>query len=177
MPQIRIAFRAIVLGLAMLSMACTSWFWPESRSRGHLFDEFTRERSWIDGGHRRRLIEAYLRRQFPPGTPLADVMPHIEGADVTCLEPIEDQSTGGRRATACNYNSRNYFVVTIAPGAEVLTVADIDWTLRIVHANGRVEDYAITGSEVFEDLMLEDYRDSVYRQRELERQQQTDSEG
>lgn len=168
----------LALAAAVLLSACTSWYWPESRSRGHLFDEFAREGAWLDGGHAREQFEAFLRRNFPPGTSLADVMPRIEGADVTCLEVIEDQSTGSRRATTCNYKSRSYIVMQVSRfGGAFLCIADIDWTLRIVHENGRVEDYAVTGSEVMLDFEPEEFRDGVYRQRELERQQQTESEG
>ena len=170
--------RVLALAAALALSACTSWFWPESRSRGHLFDEFTRERAWVDGDFRRAAFESHLRREFPAGTPLAEVLPHIQGAGVTCTETVEDESANGRRTMVCNYESRSYFIGSItALSGHYFSAVDIHWILRVIHANGRVEDYAIKGTEAFHSPTAEDYQNGVYRQREQERQQQQDQEG
>lgn len=107
MLQFQTVLRNSVLGLAVLSTACTSWFWPTSRSRGHLFDEAGRGAPTIGDGIARQVLDYRLSRGFPPGTPMSELMPHIQGADVTCSGAIKDPSASNRRVTVCKYNSRS----------------------------------------------------------------------
>ena len=121
-----------------------------------------------DGGGRQAL-DYRLRRNFPPGTPVTELMPHIEGADVTCFEPVEDPIVPDRRVTMCRYKSQSYHAWAFMDlGDAMASVADIDWTLSIMHSYGLVEDYAIAGTTAFTGLEREEYLEGLSRQREDE---------
>lgn len=173
MERFGAGFRILSLTTALALSACTSWFWPVSRSRGHLFDEASREVAMIGDGGGRQILDFRLRREFPPGTPMSELMPHIEGADVTCSGPIEDPSIPERQVTVCRYESRSYHAWAFMDlGDAMASVADIDWTLSIAHSDGLVGDYEIAGRTTFTNLGREEYLEGLARQREEEKQRQ-----
>ena len=169
MERLCAGFRILALTAALALSACTSWFWPVSQSRGHLFDEAGREVAMIGDGVGQQILDNRLRREFPPGTPLSDLMPHIVGADVTCSSPIDDPSVPHRRETQCRYESRTYHAWAFMDlGDPFATVADIDWTLSILHSDGLVESYEVTGTTTLTSLERTEYLEGLARQREEE---------
>lgn len=129
-----------------------------------------------DGGGR-QVLDYRLRRQYPPGTPVSELMPHIQGADVTCSGAIEAPSASDRHVTVCKYDSRTYHAWAMMDlGDAMVSVADIDWTLSIVHSDGLVEDYEITGTTTFTHPEREEYLEGLARQREEEKLQQANPE-
>lgn len=172
MPGSRALFRSIALGTVLLSTACAVWFVPQSRSRGHLFDEVSRGAPQFGPGVVQQVLDFRLRRDFPPGTPLSELMPHIEGADVTCSGAIEDRADPGRKITVCRYESLAYQAFAfMGMGEPLLFVADNRVTLAIFHSVGLIDDYDIMESTTFTDLEREEYRERLARQREEEERQ------
>lgn len=71
MHGLRSAVHCIALGGILLTTACAIWFVPESRDRGHIFDDASRgaPQGGVDDGQRR--LDIAIRREFPSGTPLS----------------------------------------------------------------------------------------------------------
>lgn len=174
MERWTISSRTIVLGIVLMSMVgCALWFVPESRGRGHIFDEATRE--GIQGRTQGELgnLDRVIHQTFPLGTPVVDVVEHIKGAGGVCIGPTGGEVTPGQGATTCTYGSTNYFArAYMGMGEPTFLRAQNEWTVLIHHSDGVTTEYVVENKADFEFLSREDYMEGVDRQGEQEEELQ-----
>lgn len=157
-----IAAIAAVLSLS----ACAIWFVPESRSRGHIFDEASRGIAQLDEQEIRQWLDLLIHERFPPGTPLADVTGYIEGVGGACSSPDRTRTKPGRESTICIYESDNYFArAFMGMGEPSYILAENKWTVFVVHSGGAVLRYVVQSEADLNHLSRDDYLEGLDRQR------------
>lgn len=166
MQRGRTAFRFVAMTSVLSLSACAIWFVPESRSRGHIFDDAVRGIVQLDERDARRRLDFVIHERFPPGTPLADVTGHIEGAGGACTSPDRTGTKPGRESTICTYESDNYFAwAFMGMGDPSYVLAENRWTVFIVHSDGSVRRYVVESEAVLTHLSRDDYLEGLDRQR------------
>ena len=172
------AVRAAAISAALALSACATWFVPESRSRGDIFDAASRDVIPLDEMDVRRRLDALLLQAGPPGSAVADVEQHIVGAGGDCAPSNQGWAKPGFERTVCAYRRDIYFakeLVFLDDPAYWLT-RNV-WTVNIAHADGVVGWYVLEGQAMTERLDREDYLEKLGRQRALEEaDQQTTNE-
>ena len=165
--KIALRFAAITCILALT--ACALWFVPESRSRGHIFDEAVRGFSQMDGEDGRRQLDRVIHQTFPPGTPLIDVIGHIEDAGGVCMRPVMSEVKPDHGTTVCSYGSTHYFARAIMGiGQPTYLRAQNRWTVSIRHSDGMITGYFVENQATVSHLDRENYMDGLDRQRSEE---------
>ena len=171
MTRIRTTFRFIVLGIAAHSAACAYWFVPQSQSRGHIFDEASRggPQGGINDGQLR--LEIVIDREFPPGTPVPELIDHIETAGGTCSPAIFSETDPSVGSTACTYESISYFPFAfMALGEPSFHEGHNRWIVGIAHTDGIIDGYRIRGTTITNYLNREEYMERLALQRQQEAQ-------
>lgn len=155
------------LALALLLLAgCALWFVPESRSRGNIFDDAVRGLSLLSERHSRERLDLVIHQRFPPGTPLADLIGHIESAGGVCSMQERVRIKPGVGSTICTFANSNYFATALmGMGEPYYRLAEHTWTVIVVHAGGAVQSYEIENEVVLHVLSRDDYFDGLNRQR------------
>lgn len=173
MPGSRAVFRSIVLGSVLLSTACAIWFVPESRSRGHIFDESSRGHVQFGHGDGVRRLSILINRQFPPGTLLSDLLRHIEDAGGSCSEKASSMADTAPRLTICTYENTNYFAFAyMGMGEPTLKLSRNNWTVFISHTDGVIDGHRLDGLTTTGNISREDYMEGLDRQRAEEEEMQ-----
>lgn len=137
----RVAHRSAVLGIVLIFAACATWFVPQSRSRGHIFDESSRgaPQGGVNDGQRR--LDIAIRREFPSGTPLVDLIRHIENAGGDCADALQSVVEPNEQVTVCGYESITYFAFAfMGLGEPSLHQGDNTWTVTIATQTARSTD-------------------------------------
>ncbi len=176
MRGLRSAAHCIALGCILLTTACAVWFVPESRDRGHIFDDASRgaPQGGVNDGQRR--LDIAIRREFPPGTHLADLIRHIEDAGGICTGALQSVDNPSRQMTVCRYESITYFAFAfMSLGEPSLHQGDNTWTLAIFHSNGLIDRYDVRGLTHTTQLSKEEYLERLARQMEEEEAQMENS--
>ena len=167
------ALHFITLATVILSIAgCSNWYFPESRNRGHIFDESSRRGAQfgMDDGVRR--LRLHIVRVFPPGTPVSDVVRHIEEAGGDCGSEMSAVRDVGSDVTVCTYESVTYFTFSFMNlGEPTLHEGQNEWVVAILHSNGVVDGYDIKGVTITIPLTEGEYRERLARQRAAEEAQ------
>ena len=157
--------RFIAFGSILLTTACAIWFVPQSRSRGHIFDEATREgvqgRTMGDKGN----LDRVIHQRFPLGSPVGDVVEHIEGAGGDCLEPTGGEVVPDQKTTACTYESTNYYARAYwGMGEPTFLHAENDWTILIQHSSGVTTGYVVDNDASIKFLSRKEYMEGIEHQ-------------
>lgn len=163
------AVRIVAITTILSLSACALWFVPESRSRGHVFDDAARGMDQVNGEGARWRLDRLIHQRFPPGTPIGEVIGHIENAGGVCSTPDRAGSKPGYEATICTYAHTNYYATAVmGMGRPFYRMAENEWTVFIVHADGVVQRYVVEGEAAMTHLSREDYLEGLDRQREEE---------
>ena len=166
MTVLRTALRFVVLGIIILSTACATWFVPESRSRGHIFDEAIRGHIQFSEDDGQRNLNRIIRRDFPSGTPVADLIQHINRAGGICSAPIGPLAEADIRTTVCTYEDVNYFAFAYMNlGEPSFREGHNTFRVSIFHADGLIGSYDIIGQTLVTFLSREEYMERIARQR------------
>lgn len=163
------ARRLIAITGTLALSACAIWFVPESRNRGHIFDEASRGITQLDALEIRQSLDLIIHERFPAGTSLADVVGHIEGLGGACRSPDRIATKPGQESTICTYESDNYFArAFMGMGEPSYILAENQWTIFIVHSSGAVQRYVVQSEAVLNHLSRDEYLEGLERQREQE---------
>lgn len=166
MERLGAGMQVLALAAVLALPACAIWFVPESRSRGHIFDDAVRGIVQLDERDARRRLDLVIHQRFPPGTPLADVTEHIEGVGGACTGPDRIGTKPGQESTVCTYESDNYFArAFMGMGEPSYLLAENRWTVFIVHSDGSVRRYVVESEAVLTHLSRNDYLERLDRQR------------
>ncbi len=178
MQGLRNTSRSATLAGLLFTAACALWFVPESRSRGHIFDEAVRGVTQLDGHEGGQFVDRVIRQTFPLGTPLINVIGHIEDAGGICHETTRSEVKPGHAATTCNYESTNYFAQAyMGMGEPTYVRAENEWMISIRHFDGVTTGYLVESRATFDYPNREDYLDGIDRQQAAaDRFRQTDVE-
>lgn len=164
--------RFIAFGSILLTTACADWYAPESRSRGHIFDEASRgaPQFGVDDGERR--LDIIIKREFPPGTPLANLIRHVEEAGGICSAAIMNVVDPDLKMTVCRYESITYFTFAfMGLGEPSLHEGTNTWTVAIFHSDGLIDGYDVRGRSLQTNISREEYMERLARQRADEKAQ------
>lgn len=162
----RAAVRLTAITSILALTACATWFVPESQSRGHIFDDASRGIRQLDALEIRQWLDLIIHERFPPGTPLADVIGHIEGVGGACRRPDRVGTKPGQESTICTYESDNYFArAFMGMGEPTYVLAENKWTIFIGHSGGAVQRYVVQSEAVLNYLGRDDYLEGLDRQR------------
>lgn len=169
--------RFIAFGGVLLTTACAYWFVPESRSRGHIFDEASRGAAQFGTDDGQRRLDIIIRREFPPETPVAELIQHIEGAGGDCSPKADDAVDPGLARILCTYDSVTYFPFAFFGMGEPSFHEGLNsWAVFISHSGGMIKGYEIDGITTMRQISREDYMEGVSRQRAEEELQQENAE-
>lgn len=156
----------IQLGFIVSTTACAVWFVPESRSRGHIFDEASRGTIQFGADDGQRRLDIIIKRDFPPGTPLANLIRHVEEAGGTCSGAIKNFGDPDLKMTVCRYESFTYFAFAfMGLGEPSLHEGDNTWTVAIFHSDGLIDGYDVRGRTLLTNISREEYMERLARQR------------
>lgn len=176
MQRSRSTFQCIALAGVLLTTACAIWFVPESRDRGHIFDDASRGAPQGGDNDGERRLDIAIRREFPPGTPLVELIRHIEDAGGTCADALQSVEQPNRQMTVCDYESITYFAFAfMGLGEPSLHQGDNTWTVTIFRSNGLIDGYEVKGLTLTTQLSREEYLERLARQREEENAQMDNS--
>ena len=166
MPGLRAVGLSIALVTVMFSAACAVWFVPESRSRGHIFDEAIRGHVQFSEDDGQRNLDRIIRREFPPGTPLAELIRHIDRAGGTCSAPIGRVAEADLETTVCRYEGTNYYAFAfMSLGEPSFHEGRNTFRVSIFHADGLIDSYDVSGRTLVTYLSREEYMERIARQR------------
>lgn len=159
--------RCLALGVpALLVASCAVWFVPESSSRGHVFDDAVRGVTQFDEEYARRRVDELLRRRFPVGTALDEVVGHIEDAGGICSRPERLATYAEVESTICAYASDTYFAwAYMGMGRPTYQLAKNEWTVLVGHSNGVIQEYVVKGGLDLIYLNREEYMEGLDQQR------------
>ena len=156
----------VAMTCALALPACALWFVPESRSRGHIFDDASRGIAQLDAQEIRQWLDLIIHERFPPGTSLTDLVGHIEGVGGACRSPDRAGTKPGQESTICTYESDNYFArAFMGLGEPSYILAENKWTIFIVHSGGAVRRYVVESEAVLKHLGRDEYHEGLDRQR------------
>lgn len=174
MLALRIAHRSAVVGIVLLFAACATLFVPQSRSRGHIFDESSRGNPQVDSEDGVRRLSFQINNRFPLGSPLIDLLRHVEGAGGSCFDEPRGVVGIAPRSTTCTYENTNYFAhAYMGLGEPTLQFSRNSWTVVISHTDGAIDGYQLDGFSAISYISPEDYAEGLERQRAEEELQQT----
>jgi len=158
--------RTVAIGIVTMAIAaCAVWIGPESRSRGHIFDEASRDPVALMPDEGRVRLETAVNETFPVGTPLIELVRHVENAGGICAPNEASPSVDDADTVICLYESVSFGTFAfLGMGQPSFYESRSRWTLDIAQSESVIVGYDIAAVTRRTRLDRDDYLERLARQ-------------